>query len=67
MPQVEVLFNIHVRVVDTDTKSYTNHTPGEVLAHAEKEKKAKYGLAYKKRRAVFTPFCVSVDGMLGRD
>ena len=36
MPQSEALFDISV--VDTDIKSYCNHSPMEVLALAEKEK-----------------------------
>ena len=54
MPQTEALCDIGV--VDTDTKSYGNHSPIEVLALAEKEKKRNYGVACEKRRAVFTPF-----------
>ena len=65
MPQVEALFDI--RVVDTDAKSYGNSAPFDVLTRAEKEKKAKYTLACEERRAVFTPLCISVDGMLGRE
>ena len=65
MPQVEALFDI--RVVDTDAKSYVNSAPFDVLTRAEKEKKAKYTLACEERRAVFTPLCILVDGMLGRE
>ncbi len=32
---------------------------------AEKEKKKKYGEACEERHPLFTPFCCSVDGMLG--
>ena len=65
MPQVEALFDI--RVIDTNAKSYSSLTPGAVLARAEKEKKEKYSSACEQRRAVFTPLCVSVDGMFGRE
>ena len=62
LPQAEALFDI--RVVDTDAQSYSNHTPREVLAMAEKEKK-KYSEACEERHSLLTPFCCSVDGMLG--
>ena len=42
LPQTEVLF--HIRVIDTDTQSYSDHSPKEVLRAAEGEKKKKiYG------------------------
>ena len=65
MPQAEVLFD--VRVINTDTQSYSNHTPWDVLQSAEKEKKAKYVAAYEERRASFTPICCSVDGVFGKE
>ena len=37
------------------------------LANAEKEKREKYCSACLDRWALFTPVCVSVDGMLGRE
>ena len=63
--QTEALFDI--RVVDTDAQSYVNRSPMEVLGAAEQEKKMKYSLACEERRGAFTPFCCSVDGMLGRE
>ena len=63
MPQELAL--IDVCVVDTDAKSYGNRSPQDVLKAAEKEKK--YGEACEARRAAFTPFCVSVDGLLGTE
>ena len=39
----------------------------QVLLNAEKEKKGKYGQACEERRALFTPFCCSIDGMIGRE
>ncbi len=63
IPQAEALFD--VRVVDTDAPSYSNRTPKDVLQTAEREKKAKYSKACEERHALFTPFCCSVDGMLG--
>lgn len=62
--QTEALFDI--RVVDTDTQSYINQTPLQVLTTAEK-KKNKYSNACHERRALFTPICVSVDGMLSKE
>ena len=65
MPQELTL--IDVRVVDTDAKSYSNRSPQDVLKTAEKEKTRKYSAACEARRAAFTPFCVSVDGLLGKE
>ena len=64
-PQTEALFDI--RVVDTDARSYRARTPHDVLSIAEGEKKRKYLQACQDRRAMFTPLCVSVDGMLGSE
>jgi hypothetical protein len=64
-PQVEALFDI--RVIDTDAQSYSNRSPKDILSMAEKEKKAKYNKACLDRRALFTPLCVSVDGLLGHE
>ena len=63
--QEEALFDI--RVTDTDAKSYLTHSPNQVLAQAEKDKKLKYGSSCEERRAVFTPLCVSVDGLFGKE
>ena len=63
VPQEEALFDI--RVIDTDAKSYRTLSPIDVLAHAEKEKKLKYGVSCVERRAIFTPLCISVDGLFG--
>ena len=38
-----------------------------MLCSAEQEKKRKYLAAVEERRATFTPFVVSVDGVLGHD
>ena len=65
MPQSEALFD--VRIIDTDARSYCNRSPSEVLLTAEVEKKKKYHLACTERRAQFTPLCVSVDGMMGKE
>ena len=63
--QTEALFDI--RVVDTDAQSYVNRSPKEVLGTAEKDKKAKYSVACEERRALFTPLCFSVDGLMGTE
>ena len=64
-PQTEALFDI--RVVNTDAPSYVKCTVNAVLLTAEQEKKKKYQEAVQTRRATFTPFVVSVDGVLGRE
>ena len=58
-----MLFDI--RVTDTDASSYGDQTPMAILKRAEAEKKEKYLKACEERRALFTPLCVTVDGMLG--
>ena len=60
-----LLFDI--LVTDTDAQSYIHRSPSDVLASAEREKREKYGAASGDRRATFTPLCVSVDGMMGRE
>ena len=64
-PQTAALLD--VCVVDTDTQSYASCTVDAVLCSAEQEKKRKYSAAVEDRRASFTPFVVSVDGVLGHD
>ena len=63
--QTEVLFDI--RVMDTDTQSYTSRTVDSVLLPAEYEKKKKYLDAFEARHASFTPFVTSIDGVLARE
>ena len=58
---------LDICVVNTDAQSYLSRSPSDVLAKAEEEKKAKYLSACEARRALFTPICVSVDGMVGRE
>ena len=65
VPQAEALFDI--RVIDTDAQSYRTQSPIDVLSGAEKDKKKKYLEACSDRRAMFTPLCTSVDGLLGRE
>ena len=64
-PQCDAVFD--VRIVDTDAPSYRSRTPPDVLQTAELEKKRKYLQACQDRRAAFTPLCVSVDGLLGKE
>ena len=64
-PQAEVLFD--VRVIDTDTKSYLHRSPNAVIATAETENKRKYSSVCEERRASFTPLCLLVDGLNGRE
>ena len=61
--QSKALFDI--RIIDTDTWSYLDRPPLDVLSAAESEKKKKYHHACSDRRALFTPLCISVDGLLG--
>ena len=63
--QCDALFDI--RVVDTDAPSYRSRTPQDILRSAELDKKRKYLQACQDRRASFTPICVSVDGLLGKE
>eukprot|EP00957_Ditylum_brightwellii_P002398 183970-Ditylum_brightwellii.AAC.1 len=58
---------IDIRNTDTDTKSYISKQLEKVLLVQEKEKKAKYLQACLKQSHHFSPFIVSVDGMLGKE
>ena len=64
-PQTVTLLD--VRVVDTDASSHIYRNTAAVLSSAEEEKKRKYNSAAEARRASFTSFVVSTDGMLGRE
>ena len=61
-PQVEALFNIHM--IDTDASSYRWRSPVSVLDSDAVEKKRVYHSAVQDRRGNFTPFVLSVDGLL---
>jgi len=54
-------------VADTDVWCYCNCTSLAILSSAEAEKKRKYLQACQDRRATFTPLCMSIDGMMGRE
>ena len=64
-PQVEALFDISV--IDTDASSYRRRSPVSVLDSDVVEKKRVYRSAVQDRRGNFTPFVLSVDGLLQRE
>jgi hypothetical protein len=57
---------LDVRVAGTDATSYALKPSDKVLGAAEKLKKKKYPQACLEQRRYFTPFVVSVDGLLGK-
>jgi hypothetical protein len=58
---------LDVRVTDTDATSYALKPSDKVLEAAEKLKKKKYLQACFEQRQHFTPFFVSVDGLLEKE
>ena len=58
---------LDIRVIDTDAKSHASRPITSILESAESDKKKKYGQACEERRATFTPFITSIDGVLGRE
>ena len=58
---------VDVRVTNTDQKSYIEKKVESVLARQERENKNKYLADCIQERTDFTPFVVSVDGLLGRE
>ena len=58
---------IDVRLTDTDQPTYLSKTPFENLLKQEEEKKKKYSKKCLEQRRSFTPFVLSVDGMLGKE
>ena len=64
-PQAEALFDF--KVIDTDAPSYSNRSPESVLESGAQEKKRIYRQAVEDRRGTFTPFVISVDGLLHRE
>ena len=58
---------LDVRVVDTDAPSHIHRNTDAVFSLAGEEEKRKYNSSAEARRASFTPFVVSTDGMLGRE
>ena len=61
-PQVEALFDI--RMIDTDALSYRHRLPVSILDSGAVEKKRVNRSAVEDRRGNFTPFVLSVDGLL---
>lgn len=64
-PQTEAL--IDFRVCNTDAQSYANRPVMAVLDSIAKSKKAKHRQACWERRADFTPFVISTDGIVQRE
>eukprot|EP00731_Ephydatia_muelleri_P003101 Em0001g3101a len=65
-PQVEALFD--VRVIDTDAApSHCHRAPNAILESSSQEKKRMYKKAVEDRRGTFTPFVLSVDGLLHKE
>eukprot|EP00957_Ditylum_brightwellii_P033827 2563836-Ditylum_brightwellii.AAC.1 len=58
---------IDARITDTDVKSYISCSLETVLAAQDKEKKGKYLTSCLEQNRHFSPFVVSVDGMLGKE
>jgi len=56
-----------VRVMDTDQPSYTKRNPERIIAQQEREEQKKYLQVCLEQRHHFTPFAVSIDGMLGKE
>ena len=64
-PLTVALFD--VRVTDTDVPTYSQRVVSAILSSAEEAKKTTYSEAAALRRASFTQFVVSVDGVLGQE
>ena len=58
---------LDIRVMDTDSDSYCNHSVAAVISTAEEEKKRKYNTAVETRKGSFSSFVVSVDGYMGKE
>ena len=58
---------IDVRLTDTDQPTHLPKSPFEVIEIQEQEKKKKYAKKCSEQRRNFTPFVVSVDGMMGKE
>ena len=53
-----------MHIIDTDAQSYASRTVDAMLCSKEQEKKQKPQQPAEDRRASFTPFVFSVDGVL---
>ena len=58
---------VDVRMTDTDSTSYLKKDPANVLAQQENEKKRKYSKKCTEQHKNFTPFIISIDGLLGNE
>eukprot|EP00957_Ditylum_brightwellii_P114690 8745888-Ditylum_brightwellii.AAC.1 len=58
---------INIRITDMDAKSHISRPLETLLAAQEKEKKGEYLNACLEQNRHFSPFVVSVDGMLGKE
>ena len=58
---------IDVKLVDADANKYKYKPMKSLLARWENIKKYKHGKHYHERRKCFSPFVLSVDGILGRE
>ena len=59
--------NINIRLGDDDTDSYTYEPMDKHLDFGENEHKDKHGNHWHKKWIIFTPFSLSVDGMLRKE
>jgi hypothetical protein len=58
---------IDVRVYDSNINSYLSSTPADILRKQEPEKKKKCPQPCLDSRKDFTPYVLSVDGMLASE
>ena len=59
----DIVHDIHV--VNTDTKSYVKKTPERCIHEAAKAKNKKYLEACIQKCRHFSPFFISVNGLMG--
>ena len=64
-PQVEASFD--ARVIGTDASSHCHRAPNAILESSSQEKKRMYKKAVVDRRGTFTPFVLSMDGLLHKE
>ena len=64
-PQVDAIINIKIGDDDLDTYKYDPMI--SLLARWENIKKDTHGKHFHDQRKMFSPFFISVDGMLGRE
>ena len=54
-------------IVDTDAPSHCHRAPNAILESSSQEKKKMYKTAVDDRRGTFSPFVLSVDGLLHKE